>query len=222
MAAPIVAFEPRAEVPPLGDQAIHLWSHTVRAAHTPRMIAEEARRVLQHLLRVYAGTDPVPTIERGPHGKPFLPALPELGFNLSHAGPHVLLAFARGQALGVDIEQHDRRVSIDDIAERYFTCDEASALRQLAPDDKMPGFLRLWTHKEALLKALGQGLSFGLDRVEFAFEEGDNVMRLRRIPAEAGVLSTWNLSGLAPARELIGALAWYGPPRTVRAFELIS
>jgi 4'-phosphopantetheinyl transferase len=222
MDAVISTFERRANAPALDHREIHVWWLALHASETPRAIANAARTTLERMLCAYSEIPLAPTIERGPHGKPFAPALPGLEFNLSHAGRHILLAFARGQALGVDLEQLDRRVSVNDIAERYFTDNEAHALRQLPPADKLSGFLRLWTHKEAVLKALGEGLAFGLDRIEFALDDEGRVVRVQQIAADAGVPSEWNLRTLAPARDLIGALAWSGPLRTVRAFELIA
>ena len=215
------AFVPSAEVPALADDEIHVWS--LAAAPGPaRAIGAAARAALQRLLCAYAGRAEAPAIERGEHGKPFAPALPELDFNLSHAGPHVLLAFARRQPLGIDLEQAGRPVSVDEIAQRFFTAGEVAALARLPAAARADAFLRLWTHKEAVLKALGAGLSFGLDRLEFALGADGAVAALRALAAEAGAPADWRLQGLAPAPGLVGALAWRGPPRTVRLFAEVA
>ena len=215
-------FEARADAPALGDLEIHVWLLGAHAAATPRAIATEARVALGNLLRAYANTPHVPVIERNPHGKPFAPGLPQLHFNASHAGAHILLAFARGQELGIDIEQRTRPVSVDDIAQRFFTPREAQALHSVAPAQKAVAFLRLWTHKEAVLKALGLGLGFGLEHVEFALDAHGGIAGLAQIAATAGDRADWRVHPLHPTPDLIGALAWRGPPRSVRTFRLLQ
>lgn len=213
-------FEVRSDVPSLGDHEVHVWYGVAADAKTPRAIAAAARATLERLLRAYVKTALDVLIERDAHGKPFAPQWPQLEFNLSHAGANILLAFARGQALGVDLEHSGRRVSWDGIAQRFFSAGEAAALRALSPAQQVPAFLRLWTHKEAVLKALGQGLAFGLHRVQFALDSEGCVSGLIHIAPEAGAVAHWCVHALAPAPGLIGALAWRGTPRSVRTFSL--
>lgn len=212
-------FEPRASTPALGDDDIHLWFFSTAPATPAREVAAQARTALQCLLAGYAPGVRAPRIARGARGKPYAPELPGLEFNLSHAGAHVALAFARGQALGVDLECHDRRLSLDDIARRFFAPAEVRALDVLEGDARRVAFLRLWTHKEAVLKALGEGLAFGLDRVEFALGADQRVSGLLRV-AQAGDAATrdWRLRAFEPLPGVAGALAWRGPPRLLRAF----
>lgn len=219
MTAPdATTFVPCAAAPALADDEIHVWSLATAPGPT-RAIGAAAREVLASLLRAYAGHPDVPAIERGAYGKPFAPALPELDFNLSHAGPHVLLAFARRQPLGIDLEQAQRRLwSVDELARRFFAAGEIAALTRLPASARADAFLALWTHKEAVLKALGVGLAFGLDRLEFALDAGGAVTALRAIAPEAGAREEWHLRRLMPAPGLVGALAWRGPPRAVRSF----
>ena len=213
-----LVFEPRETPPPLGDDDIHLWFFSSAVPTPARAVAQAARAMLERLLCAYAGSAQAPRIERGAHGKPYAPERPELEFNLSHTGAHVLIGFARAQALGVDLECRDRRLSLDDIAQRFFAPAEARALQRLDGTAKRAAFLRLWTHKEAVLKALGAGLSFGLDRVEFALGADARVSGLHRLAAEAGAIADWRLHALEPLPGVSGALAWRGPPRVVRAF----
>lgn len=217
---PTDAFVRCDQPPPLSPDEIHLCSIALDAQAPPRAVTAAAREVLGRLLHAYAGADRVPEVERGTYGKPYVPACPGLEFNLSHAGHHVLLAFARGQALGVDLEREARRLSLLEIAHRFFAADEAEALRRLPEEARLRTFLRLWTCKEAVLKALGQGLNFGLDRLAFAIDARGEVGSLLRIASEAGAAADWCVHALAPAPGLLGALAWRGPPRSVRAFTL--
>jgi 4'-phosphopantetheinyl transferase len=216
------AFVRRDRPPPLGTDEIHLCWMEFAPGTTPRAVAAAARAALDRLLRDYAGTDRTLEIARGAHGKPYAPADAGLDFNLSHAGHHVLLAFARGQELGVDLERDERRLSLLEIARRFFAADEADALERLPADARLPCFLQLWTRKEAVLKALGQGLNFGLDRLAFAVGADGEVGALQRIAAEAGPAAQWRLCGLRPAPGLVGALAWRGAARSLQSFTLAA
>jgi 4'-phosphopantetheinyl transferase len=211
-------FAPRASAPSLADDEVHVWSVAVDATLSPSQIGAAAQAALTGFLCGYADCVQAPLIERGVHGKPFAPALPDLHFNLSHAGPHLLLAFARGQALGVDLERLDRRLSIEGIAGRFFAAREAQALAVLPAARQRDTFLRLWTHKEAVLKAIGRGLNFGLDRVEFALDQDGEVGALLQVAEEAGTAPEWIVRRIDPAPGLLGALAWRGAERRVRTF----
>ena len=79
----------------------------------------------------YANVDAPPAIERTERGKPHAPSLAHLDFNLTHAREQVLIAVAREQPLGIDLERVDREIEIDDIARRYFSAAEADAIEAL-------------------------------------------------------------------------------------------
>lgn len=217
--APPVPFSFHADtMPALGDE-VHVW-HLAGAGARAAEVAQSARAALSTLLCAYAGLDCAPAIERGAQGKPFAPDLPDLHFNLSHAGSDVLLAFGRGDPLGVDLERVDRRVAVDAIARRHFAPAEAAGLAALAPLRRRAAFLDLWTHKEAVLKALGEGLSYGLQRVAFDMDADGGVGALRGPLARGAARGGWQLHRLAPAQGLVGALAWRGAARRVRGFRL--
>ena len=96
------------------------------------------------------------------HGKPF--ALVEgtpasISFNVSHSGKHGLIAVAPSGRLGVDVEERTDRRDFDRLIEAAFGHDEQIDLRQERASGKFQLFYKLWTVKEALIKALGTGLS---------------------------------------------------------------
>lgn len=206
--------------PALDAGSIHVWIHDTGET-LPRAVREVARASLGRLLCGYAGTDVAPTIETGEHGKPFAPALPGLEFNLSHAGSYAAFAFALGQPVGIDIELLERRISVDGIAARFFGERETAALARVDARRRQEAFLRLWTHKEAVLKALGDGLAFGLDRIEFELAVDGRVEGLARAATEAGAPSAWRLWPFEPSPGLVGCLAWRGAPRSVRRFAFV-
>ncbi len=210
-------FVPARYPVPLAADEIQLWfvpSSTKRGAH-----AEEPW--LRPLLAAYVGcrTDEL-TLVHGEHGKPGLAGPATLEFNLSHTRGGVLVGISREQALGVDIETQHRSRPVVELAGRYFAEAEAAALSRVAAPHRQVAFLRLWSCKEAVVKALGRGIGFGLARVAFALDAGGEPMHLNVIDASAGSIAEWQIVGLAPTTEHVGALAWRGPIRPLRAFAM--
>ncbi|MFY8216233.1 MAG: 4'-phosphopantetheinyl transferase family protein [Chthoniobacterales bacterium] len=122
-----------------------------------------ARRLVDAVLPRYLGGTPDSLIlSRDPNGRPYVAGV-TLDFNLSHSGDWALLAVASGTRVGVDVEQMRRDRDVRAIARRYFSHSEAQGICDLADDDVARGeFYRLWTVKEAALKALGIGIANGL------------------------------------------------------------
>lgn len=204
----------------LAASEIHLWFLAQDAAVTDH--SNHGVR-LRELLASYLDVPAEQVqIERDTHGKPYLAApahAAQLQFNLSHTGALLLVGISHGQALGVDLETQQRKRPWLDLAQRYFAADETAALAALPPTRQAAAFVDLWSCKEAVLKAIGRGIAFGLQRLSFALDANGSVTRLTKIAAEAGTLAQWNVVRLAPAAGLLGALAWHGPARGVRAFR---
>lgn len=95
----------------------------------------------------------------GPHGKPEIdgPNPDGIAFNLSHSGSMVLLAVASHRKIGVDVEKIRDGISFLNIARRYFSPQDYSRISTLSPNKLAAEFFRVWTRKEACLKASGQG-----------------------------------------------------------------
>ena len=129
------------------------------------------------------------------HGKPF--ALVEgraasISFNVSHSAPHGLIAFAsqgrpRGR-IGIDVEVLRADRDFDGIAGTVFGAQERAALAAAWGDDKVRLFYRLWTLKEALIKALGTGFSLAPARFEIpaamVHEVDSGGFRFPHVPAD--------------------------------------
>ncbi len=211
-------FIPFSSPPLLSDDEIHLWIFP-HAANADGIIDTE--RFLRRTLGLYLGAEAghVP-IQRDAFGKPHLVGA-ELQFNLSHSRSVLLIGLSHQQALGVDIEQGVRARPYLELARRYFTAPEAEALAAL-PIERLPhAFLDLWSAKEAVLKALGRGIAFGLDRVGFALDAVGGVTHLCCLHEEAGTPEQWQVVRLAHAGAT-GALAWRGANMQLRAFSVTS
>jgi 4'-phosphopantetheinyl transferase len=91
-------------------------------------------------------------------GKPYLPAVPELKFNLSHSHEMALIAVTRAVEIGVDVEWLRPLRECLALAERFFPPSEAAALAEVPLQGREAEFFRRWTRIEAVLKARGIGL----------------------------------------------------------------
>ena len=101
------------------------------------------------------------TFESAEHGKPFAvvrgtPA--DVHFNMSDSGNHGLIAIATRGRIGIDLEERTENRDLAGLAETVFGEEEQATLAAADGRDRVKRFYRLWTYKEALLKALGTGL----------------------------------------------------------------
>ncbi|WP_426701450.1 4'-phosphopantetheinyl transferase family protein [Rhodanobacter sp. Col0626] len=197
----------------LQDDEIHVWRLDYRR--------QDGRAPLLRVLGAYLGTDPDGiALTEGEHGRPALapPHDQSLGFNWSHSGHQAVIAIGRRITPGIDLEQRRARPRALDIAQHYFSADETAALVALPAAERDVAFLELWTAKEAVLKALGRGIAFGLHRLSIAIHPQQ--LSLERL--EGDDVRAWQLQRLAIDSTLIAALAWRGDPRRVRHEVLAS
>jgi len=92
----------------------------------------------------------------------------EIQFNLSHSGHRAVLAISRCFDPGIDIEKIDLPSNWIAVAERVFSVSELAALKQQETAHRALSFSHLWTCKEALIKATGDGFSADLPSIEIS------------------------------------------------------
>ena len=197
----------------LRDDEIHVWQMDYAS--------RQGRAPLRQVLASYLGVpaEAVVLVD-GEHGRPVLAdgLHPSLDFNWSHSGDRAVLAVGRAIVPGIDLERRRPRPRALDIAERYFDPTEAAALAGLPESERDEAFLRLWTAKEAVLKALGRGLAFGLHRL--CITPAGEPLALRRLQGEPA--SHWQLQSLPLGPAHVGALAWRGDRRRILLGRLAS
>lgn len=136
-----------------------------------RMPADVARFVstryaLRCLLGKRIGMEPsVLRFNAGPQGKPALPDLPDLSFNVSHAGGHALIAISSHRTVGVDIEQVEPAFDWRPIVDLVCNVHEKQMIAGADPVQQQRLFMRCWTAKEALVKTIGTGIGDGLSEI---------------------------------------------------------
>ena len=192
-----------------GHAVVAQWRHEGIAlwllAHVPRQRGEPgARHVLAQALGQDADALP---IVRDPQGRPhFIAPLDHLETGWSHSGDALLVALGERIELGVDVERLRPRPRAMEVASRFFHPDETCWLRSLDDDARDDAFFRLWCAKEAVLKAHGQGLSFGLHRLRFAADGAR--LQLVECDASLGRADDWRLHDWQPQPGYHAALAW--------------
>jgi 4'-phosphopantetheinyl transferase len=140
-----------------------------------------AHDLLRRTLSFYGNASPADwRFTTNEYGKPSIDSgdsdLAAISFSISHTKGCVACGVTVGAPLGVDLELTDRPLSVNEIADRYFSPDEAAWLRRCSDGMRGGRFTELWTLKEAFLKATGVGLSGSLASVSFRFEEPGRIM----------------------------------------------
>jgi 4'-phosphopantetheinyl transferase len=122
-----------------------------------------ARGGLRLILSSYCSAPPQRLeFQTDSYGKPaLLGPSAAMEFNVSHSGDYVLVGVTAGVPCGVDIELGRADMEELAIAQRFFCAREVEWLSRTEK-----GFLRLWTAKEAVIKAVGRGVSIPLSDVD--------------------------------------------------------
>jgi 4'-phosphopantetheinyl transferase len=174
-----------------------------------------AHALLRTMLARHGGRPPWAwRLTIGDHGKPAIAPGddPRLEFNIAHTRGMVAAAVGFYGRIGVDAERVDSAKFDLAVAETVFTATELDLLRRKSEMQSPAWFFRLWTLKEAYIKAIGIGLSAPLQSFAFAF---DPIC----IAFEAGISDSpdnWQFALLATTREHVVAVAADRPAGTSR------
>jgi 4'-phosphopantetheinyl transferase len=222
----------------LGEDSVHVWAVSLRASDNALirfanvLAAEELRRAesfhfdrdrnrfvvgrgtVRMILARYLRAEPENIeLEYNLRGKPLLAgrfAGSGLHFNLAHCENLALLAIAPGRVVGVDLERIRAVDGADNTAACFCAPREMAEFQSLPAGERDAAFFRIWTRKEAWLKAVGDGIGESLDKVEVSFQSLE-APRIVRLPGGSGIpASGWSLRELTPAPGFVGALALPG------------
>ncbi len=146
--------------------------------HQPRLSPDEhqtIRHYQQQQLNQFCTMHhlPMPMLERQAHGKPFCVNLPYLAFNHSHSQQHYALVYSLDVAdLGVDIEDLQRNVRMQKLAEHSFHADELAYWQQHNQERAI--WFKIWTIKESVLKAHGLGIRLNLKELNTQINDDEH------------------------------------------------
>lgn len=169
-----------------------------------------AHASLRGILARYIHTEPHRLIfSANEYGKPFLLSEPIVQFNMSHSSNYALIAVAREQNVGIDIERIREDNELERIAARYFSQREVSELMALPPRQRTIGFFTCWTRKEAYIKAQGPGLSLPLESFDVSLNPDEPAI-LRATRPNHQEASRWILQALEVDSSYASAVAVEG------------
>jgi 4'-phosphopantetheinyl transferase len=134
--------------------------------------------------------------------------LAHYGTGWSHSDGYLLVALGERARLGVDLERQRPRPRLLEVVRRFFHPDEIAWLESLDDASREHWFFRVWCAKEALLKAHGHGISFGLHKLAFA-PDAQGVLQLVWCDPGLGQAERWQLHEWQASAEFRAALAWY-------------
>jgi 4'-phosphopantetheinyl transferase len=215
----------------LSEAVVHVWrvdlrgDHAALAQHLSPQEREQAGRfvrpqdqecytishaALRDILGRHLQAPPPLEFRVGPQGKPSV-GTGGWEFNLSHSGRCALVAVSWQRTVGVDVEWIRHDVEILSIADRFFTAAESAELHRLSALPRTQAFFRLWTRKEAYMKATGLGMS--LEPTSF------EVWPALRVPVDRAAALRWSLSDLEPGEGYAGALVAAAPAVPVQLWD---
>ena len=106
-----------------------------------------------------------------PERKPVLSSHPEVHFSISHSGNQAVCLISDHE-IGVDIENRNRRLfeqgqeeHLLAVARRSFSESEYGRVLNASKEEQQELFLKLWTRKEAVSKAIGKGLAMDFSKI---------------------------------------------------------
>jgi 4'-phosphopantetheinyl transferase len=172
-----------------------------------------ARGSLRKILGVYLGVSPDQIrFSYNRYGKPFLNTENQrIRFNVSHSHGVALVAVTRGREIGIDIEFINDDLAVLKTAEKVFSPAETSMLKNLSPNLQTAAFFSVWTRKEALLKAIGEGFSYSPKQFTVSAAERETLSFTNNFQTARN----WSLTTLPAAPDYAAALAVEGNLGTI-------
>jgi len=178
------------------------------AEHRRRFVV--TRAILRQLLGNYLDISPEDLkFDYGNLGKPQLvksDLVSPLQFNISHSQEYALFGFTNHHLIGVDIEYLKEMPDAVKIAQRFFSPREFSLISNSAIDEQPKLFFKLWTAKEAYLKAIGVGLTGSLASVDISIHQ-DGQTSLLSIQGDLIAANRWSIYSCVPAADYIATVA---------------
>ena len=232
---------------PLPDSDLHIWRAALSASadelayHSALLSPDESARaarfhfdrdrqryiigrgILRALLGSYLGIEPSQiSITYGSQGKPAVETRIRnrtLQFNLSHSNDRVVYIFGWDHPLGIDIEHIRPMPDADDFAAHFFSTRESRWVKSLSGKKKWQAFFKLWTCKEAFLKANGSGLTVPLNEVEITFRADDSAASIF-MGGDSHQAAEWHLETFTPLAQYQSAFVSAGNNRQVIHHQL--
>ena len=138
-----------------------------------------------------------------------------LNFNVSHSHEIALIAVTLDRLIGIDIEKQRDSINHNGLARRYFSSLEYDFFNQCNDDVRLRAFYTCWTRKEAVVKATGKGIAFGLKKFDVSVHPDDTpeILHTHWDPNEK---LQWTMKDLDIHQNYTASLASKGEPFQIR------
>lgn len=155
-------------------------------------------------------------------GKPFIKTSflnTPLKFNLTHSNDIALYAIAHDVDIGIDVEyilpSENKLKAVGKIFSKY----EQKVLTGMSNHVRHKAFYECWTCKEALVKAIGGGISIPFDQFDIDVSQFGKPRILEiRLPGYS--VKEWSIFYLKPHQDYIGAVAARGKDFSLNCWSL--
>lgn len=227
------------------DNNLHIWSFRIPVAeekfkHFNALLSEDeferaerfhfqkdrnefvcSRGFLRETLSSYLSMVPSEIrFEYGKNGKPELADNAEskrIKFNLSHSKEYTLLAITKSDEVGIDIEFKKNIPDMFEIAKELYTENENYILKN-SVNESMNIFFSYWTRKEAIIKAVGQGLSAPLRMIDVS--SADNILVDKTFENESSEFEGCRIMELNAPAGYAAAAAYFGNVKQINYFTV--
>jgi 4'-phosphopantetheinyl transferase len=133
-----------------------------------------ARGYLRQCLGLLTKTNPTEFVfDYLDHGKPVLKnnkKYNDITFNVSHSYDLALIAISLKRIIGIDIEKINQQSDPLPLVTRFFSKAEQAEFNALSETIRAKAFCACWTRKEAFIKAIGNGITYGLDSFDVTID----------------------------------------------------
>jgi 4'-phosphopantetheinyl transferase len=167
--------------PALEDCRILLSEEELQRAQRFRFESDRRAYLVSHglLRKALSWAEPSVSPEdwvfaRTPMGRPEVDrpeVIPRLRFNISHTNGLVACVITSDMDCGVDVEDMTARSDIEPLSRRILAASERAYIAALPEEERLCGFFRLWTLKEAYTKARGLGFSLPFEQLRLSWHE---------------------------------------------------
>lgn len=184
-----------------------------------RFLRERDNFIIRHgmlrmLLGAYLGSSPSRlNFTAGPNGKPEIQTCRREGrtyFNVSHSRDVAIFGITGACPIGVDVECIQPVPDYEGIAREFFSQTEAESLMGLPAKLRFECFYNLWTRREALVKATGDGLGSGQMPQSAPLFRPDG-SKLREPSPSLGASDEWNICSFSPREGYVATVAFRKP-----------
>jgi len=146
------------------------------------------------------------------YGKPAVQTSHEdssIHFNISNSENIYACAFSQHSDIGIDIEKIHDLQDMDRIIAEFFSDQEKRRFHSLPEPNRRRTFFKYWARKEALLKAMGMGLSYPMNKVDVITGDENSSQLITKV-GDSDISNQWTLLDMDICAGFTSALALQG------------